>query len=107
MSYAIRHGEILLQPVDEIPKGRVSNHTSFIVGHSETGHHHVLESDKTFSVQDVDKAFVYLQLFEPAKLVHKKEVDKHNTLTIPAGKYKVIYKTEYDPFLKIIRQVQD
>lgn len=39
----IRHGEILLVPVDKIPEGKSSEYTSYVAGHSETGHHHVLE----------------------------------------------------------------
>lgn len=102
---AIRHGEVLLLPVSQIPKS-AKHFTSYIVGHSETGHHHVLESKKEFEVA-VDKEDLYLRLFEPAKLVHKKSVDAHKTLNIPAGTYHVIYKTEYNPFDKIIERVMD
>lgn len=57
----IQHGEILLQPVDQLPKGKVEKHTSFIVGHSETGHHHVVESDIPFDVL-VDNDEMWLTL---------------------------------------------
>ncbi len=105
MLKAIRHGEILLLPVDKMPRGKITKQRVQIVGHSETGHHHVLESTAEFEV--VDKKDLYLRLFEPAKLVHKKQVDKHKTLDVPAGTYHVIYKNEYDPFSKIIRRVED
>lgn len=103
----IRHGEILLHSVKNLPKGKESEHKSFIVGHSETGHHHVLESTVDFKVLEASDDSVWLQIFEPAKLVHRKEIDKHKTLPVKPGKYHVIYKNEYDPFLKVIRQVQD
>ncbi len=103
----IRHGEIMLYPVNKIPAADAQKQTSFIVGHSETGHHHVLESEIPFDVLSIDKDELYVRLFEPAKLVHKKEFDKHNTLTIERGTYKVLHKTEYDPFEKVIRDVQD
>lgn len=101
----IRHGEVLLVPVNKILAGRPMRATSFIVGHSESGHHHVLESEAPFSVQD--KKELYLRLFEPAKLVHLKETNTHKTLTVPAGVYKVLKKTEYDPFAKVRREVWD
>lgn len=103
----IRHGEIMLVPVDEVPQGKTHKKTSHVVGHSETGHHHVLESKQEFTVLDIDKAFTYLVLTAPAKLVHQKTVDKHKTLPVAPGKYKVVYKNEYNPFLQEIQKVQD
>lgn len=100
----IRHGEVMLVPI----KGKVEgdDQISCIVGHSETGYHHVLESKTPFKVSQTDKEFI-IQLFEPAKLVHKKQLDKHKTLKVPAGTYKVVQKTEYDPWAKTIRRVFD
>lgn len=102
----IRHGEIMLVPVNKIPKGSVKQHKEFIIGHSETGHHHVLESATEFETT-IDKNDLYLRLFEPGKLVHRKATDKHRTLTIPAGLYKRYHDTEYDPFGKVIQDVAD
>lgn len=104
MNKPIRHGENLLLPINKDFSGK--EHTSFIIGHSETGHHHVLESKTPFKVSQSDKEFL-IELFGPAKLVHKKQLDKHNTLTINPGKYRVIKKTEYDPWQGVIREVHD
>ncbi len=101
----IRHGEILLFPVSKLPSSKKSKHISYIVGHSETGYHHVLESNQLFEV--VNKDDLYIRLFEPALLVHKKTVDRHKDLEVVPGVYKVIYKNEYDPFAKVIQRVQD
>lgn len=105
MSKAIRHGEIILLPVNKLPKGKRSQHTNYIVGHSETGHHHVLESKTKFDI--VEAVQLYLDIKEPAKIVQKKSYDRHKDLTIAPGKYKVIYKNEYDPFQQVIRRVVD
>lgn len=104
MNKVIRHGEMVLVPF----KGKVegAEHNAFIVAHSETGHHHVLESKKPFVVSQSDKQFV-IELFEPAKLVHKKTVDKHKTLPVAPGKYEVRYKTEYNPWEGVISRVFD
>lgn len=104
---AIRHGEVLLQPVEKAPEGKVTKHKTFIVGHSETGHHHVLEATKSFEVTKMSNDELYVRLFEPAKLVHKKTVNRHHDLAVIPGIYKVIRKNEYDPFEKVMREVWD
>lgn len=105
---AIQHGEALLLPVDSIPTGTTERVTTKIVAHSETGHHHVVESKTEFeTIGDVDKKDLYLRLFEPAKLVHKKTTDKHRTITVPKGDWKILHKSEYDPWAKVIRDVKD
>lgn len=106
MLKAIRHGENILIPVKKA-EGKASKHKSFIVGHSETGHHHVLESKTDFEVIEGEKEELFVRLFEPGKIVHQKTYDKHNTLTVVPGTYKVNKKTEYDPFRQVIRQVWD
>ena len=49
MSTLIRHGEVMLVPVDTTPAGAAEKVTSCIVGHSESGHHHVLDSEHDFA----------------------------------------------------------
>lgn len=106
---AIQHGEALLLPVESFPEAvTIRKVTKEIVAHSETGHHHVVESPVEFEVQgNVDKEDLYLRLFEPAKLVHKKPTQNHKTLTVPAGIWKVLHKTEYNPFAGLIQRVKD
>lgn len=107
---ALQHGEILLKPIsaDKMPKLKAEKHKKFIVGHSKTGHHHVLESKTEFEVMtDKEKGDLYLRLFEPAKLVHKKTYDMHRTLDVPATTFKVLHKTEYDPFSRLVKEVKD
>lgn len=106
----IRHGEIMLVPVNSIPKNytQVFPTKDYVVGHSETGHHHVLESKVNFEiVSDKEKQELFFRLFKPAKLVHKKVIDRHKDLVIPAGIYKRFHDTEYSPWDKIIREVKD
>lgn len=101
-----RQGEITLQPVKRLPRGICEKSKRYIVGHSETGHHHVLESETEFEVF-TDKEDLYLRLFEPAKLNHQKTVNRHHDLVVAPGIYKVTHKTEYSPFTKAIQQVWD
>lgn len=99
MRSPIRHGEILLLPVDALPKNpaKREQHTNYIVGHSETGHHHVLESDTVFEEIAAANGDIFLNLVEDAQLVHLKEVEAHRTLPVVAGGWRVIKKTEYRP----------
>lgn len=105
MKYAIRHGEALLYPVREMPKNTKKVKTC-VVSHSETGHHHVIESDVEFEMANLEDS-IFFSLVKPAKIVHKKSFDAHKTLTVPAGTYKVIYKTEYNPWEKVLQKVFD
>lgn len=96
MRNAIRHGEILLLPVAEAPQGTVDQVTECIVGHSESGHHHVLESDVAFARIVAVNGDLYVDLDAPTPLRHHKTVQQHRELTIPAGTWRVIRKTEFD-----------
>lgn len=67
-----------------------------IMGHSETGHHHVLEPvAKTVPISKaalalIDTAndtFVDLKIFHECALVHKRENDTHGGVILPPGDY--------------------
>lgn len=104
----IQQGEIVLMPIKGLPEGATRKVSEQIVAHSESGHHHVVESEVSFEVSgDIDKEELYLRLFEPAKLVHRKSFDMHRTLTVPKGDWKILHKTEYDPFSGLINRVKD
>jgi hypothetical protein len=95
---AIRHGEILLLPVDSIPGfRRVEQVTSCIVGHSESGHHHVLECDEVFEqIRAGARGERFVDLPCAARLRQEKTDQPHRELAVPAGRWKVIRKTEFD-----------
>lgn len=104
----IRHGEILLMPCVAPAEPTITGielaHET-IVGHSETGHHHVLECPSPVEVIHADGTFV--RLSEPAVLVQRKESDRHRDLPVPAGTYAVLSKTGYHPFERRLRAVVD
>lgn len=92
----IRHGEILLLPVAETPPGTVAQVTSCIVGHSESGHHHVLESDEAFTQIAAMNGDLCVDLIKSTPLRHHKHHQQHRELTVPAGAWRVVRKTEFD-----------
>lgn len=104
----IRHGEILLLPCAEPDPAEVQmleRTTEAIVGHSETGHHHVLECAVPVEVIHADGRFVRLR--EAGMLVRRKDTDRHRDLPVPAGLYRVLSKTSYHPFEQVLRTVVD
>lgn len=92
----VRHGEILLIPIASAPDGNTDRVTSCIIGHSESGHHHVLEADATFARIVAPNGELFVDLDEPTPLRHKKSQQKHRELLIPAGTWRVVRKTEFD-----------
>lgn len=67
-----------------------------ILGHSETGHHHVLECVKPnvhiskaaqALIDAANDTFVELRLLEDCKLVHQRGTDTHAGFVLPAGDY--------------------
>lgn len=103
----ILHGENFLRKVETLPEGKTTKHKLFIVGHSETGHHHILESKQEFEVLEDKDDRVLIRLFGEGKLTHKKTFDIHETITVEPGVYAVTHKTEYNPFTKIVQRVFD
>src|ERR1700694_5604216 len=92
----IRHGEVLLVPVDSIPDGAIDKVRSCVVGHSESGHHHVLESDDIFERIVAANRDLYVRLDARAPLRHQKPHQQPRELSVPAGAWRVIKKTEFD-----------
>lgn len=67
-----------------------------ILGHSETGHHHVLEPvNKKQSISRVAQAlvdlandnFIELKLMEPCEIIHLRGFDTHAPAVLPPGEY--------------------
>lgn len=67
-----------------------------IVGHSETGHHHVLEPVRTDAhisqvvqglIDSANDSFMLLTATEDFKLVHLRSTDTHAGFVFPKGEY--------------------
>jgi hypothetical protein len=96
MRTPIRHGEVMLVPVSSAPVGASERVTSCIVGHSESGHHHVLDSEQEFARIVAANGALYVDLDGPTRLWHQKDHDQHRELQVPAGTWRVVRKTEFD-----------
>lgn len=83
-------------PVDATPSGTAEKVTGCIVGHSESGHHHVLDGDREFATIISASGTLYVDLDGPTRLRHQKDHDRHRGLEVPAGAWRVVRKTEFD-----------
>lgn len=109
MSKRIIHGENAIMPVEKVPDGlNWHPETHAIIGHSESGHHHLLEAakDTEYELAELD-GVLYLRLTDTAKIIHKKSFDVHEAVTLDPGLYQVTHKLEYDPFAQVRRAVYD
>jgi hypothetical protein len=77
--------------------------SGYILGHSETGHHHLLDrpvADKplnkvvTALVDKANETFVELRLAEECKIIHNRSGDTHGGYILPAGEYIKISREE-------------
>lgn len=69
-----------------------------IVGHSETGHHHVMEAECTTMYRLPDSILDCLLVVEKSDtLKHLREFDTHEPLSFSPGTYKAITSREYMP----------
>lgn len=83
-----------------------------IIGHSETGHHHVLERTRGAAVTVMDKApegmrILHAILEEPNKLIHERGHDTHETIDLPPGEYEFRIAREFDHYAELARQSAD
>lgn len=83
-----------------------------VIGHSETGHHHVLEHTRGASVTVLDNAPAGMRILrailsEPNALIHERGFDTHDPIALDAGVYEFRIAREFDPFEELIRQSAD
>ena len=107
-------GDLFIRRIDSIPAGLKRMQTengAYIVAHSETGHHHVIEARPNVVVFATDDPLVsYLQVVEAtdameAVIEHLRSFDTHESIKIGAGNYEIRRQREYTP--EGWRRVQD
>lgn len=102
----IAQGELLFRPVSEIPDGcreMATENGMYIVGHSETGHHHVLERDNVevfHGPEDQNPEgmqILYAIVRDVAELKHLRSHDTHETIALQPGMYEIRPAREFSP----------
>lgn len=83
----------------------------YIVGHSETGHHHVIGA-KGASVAVLDRAPEGMRILRaildnPTMLEHQRDHDTHEPIALEPGEYEFRIGREFDPYQELARQQAD
>jgi len=91
-----RQGDVMIVPVEEVPKGlkRVPlENGRVILAHGEvTGHAHAVLGDVELLARDLaEMEGRFLRVEEEAQVVH----EEHATVTLPSGNYRVLRQREY------------
>lgn len=84
---------------------------NFVIGHSETGHHHVIEA-KGASVSVLDKQPEGMRVLRailenPTSLDHLRDYDTHDPIKLEPGLYEFRIGREFDPYQEIARRQAD
>lgn len=109
-------GEIRAYRIDAIPAqarplAKDGEHGHHVIGHSETGHHHILMAERA-EVYEVDNApegmrVLYALLESPGELRHMRPHDTHESLAFGPGTYMFRADREYDHYADLARRVAD
>jgi hypothetical protein len=107
-------GEITINYIEKLPNVAMVplalEGGQHVIGHSETGHHHVLERAATvFVAKDAPAGMriLYAILDEANALVHERGFDTHETIALQPGMYEFRVGRMYDPYEAVARQQAD
>lgn len=113
-------GEIYIRRIGDLPpsKKAPAGYTALtvedgklIIGHSETGHHHVLDP-RHCSVAVMDRPPEGMRILRaivesPTPLVHLRDYDTHEPIMLTPGEYEFRITREFDPYEQLARQQMD
>jgi hypothetical protein len=81
---------------------------SFIVGHSESGHNHILEADGVLVMEHTLNGVKILHaILENPVSLKQSAGAPHKEQIVEAGEYFITNNVEYNPFLEQARRVAD
>lgn len=111
----IRQGEVRMELISSIPECQTTAlkavDGAFIVGESESHHHHVLEDVGGVTVldrKDVPEGMrILYAIVENPTVLKQTTGNPHGSHEVPPGKYSIHIKREFNPFLEQARRVAD
>ena len=102
----IAQGELYIRKVEALPDGcepMKADDGRYIGGHSETGHHHVMDA-ATCDVLTAPAArnpdgmaILYAIVKEPTEVKHLRSTDTHKSLNLDPGIYEIRPAREFSP----------
>ena len=112
-------GEITIRRIGDVPdKIGMTGYTAmksedgkFVIGHSETGHHHVIGAQGA-SVDVLDRPPEGMRILRailqnPTVLEHQRPHDTHEPIMLDPGEYEIRITREYDPYAELARLSAD
>ena len=113
-------GEITIRRIGDVPtKCSLPGYTAmkpengkFIIGHSETGHHHVLDRTSGVDIAVMDAPPQGMKILRaiienPTSLVHLRDHDTHEPIQLLPGEYEFRIAREFDHYAELARQSAD
>lgn len=100
---AIPQGDVYLIPIKAVPaeaKPVEAENGAYIITHSETGHHHVIEKRhdiRQFSGMDMFRGFLEIAGDKPAELVHLRDHHTHAPQVVAPGAWLIQRQAAYTP----------
>jgi hypothetical protein len=98
----------------KIPKGCTAMKPEggkFIIGHSETGHHHVMNANgasvSVLNSPPEGMRVLYAILENPISLEHLRDHDTHEPIHHEPGVYEIRIAREFDHYAELARQSAD
>lgn len=95
-------GDFVITKIDALPEGLkevAPEKGRFVIAHSETGHHHVMEATKVtaFEKQDKDIFTMFLQVDAPSPIEHLRHSHTHEGIMVQPGIYKISRQRQATP----------
>ncbi len=111
----VRQGDVLIESVDCFPEEIASTEETLLVrGEGRYHGHFIVGNASVFNNTSDDSQTTthYIEVIEDSKVKHLDTrtlqfTQEHAEIDLKPGKYRVIRQREYDPYLKVIRILQD
>lgn len=113
-----QQGEVRIELIDRIPEGlspftEKTDNGAFIISHSESGNHHVIDDggvtvlEQTLTPEFGESMKVLYAIVEKPTQMYVNAERHHKPQPMPPGIYQLTPSTEFDPFTKQARRVAD
>lgn len=95
-------GDVMIRRITALPAGLAASEPTddgwHVIAHSETGHHHVIDSRNAQMLIDKTNDFIaYLDVATPTILEHLRSFDTHEPYLLEPGLYEVRRQREHVP----------
>lgn len=94
-------GDLMIRRIDKLPaavKKAEPEKGRHVLAHSETGHHHVIDSrNAQLFIDETNQFIAYLSVAETSEIEHLRSFDTHEALRVTPGNYEIRRQREHTP----------